>query len=508
MIAILLFSDDKRADWKVQPAVLLAITVAATNVLIPYALSEGVAVTWWVRSMNKTTQVSDLHNIWYFGSSLRGCLLSGRSFSFIALTGILVALTPINAPLLQRASSVTSAVSQTNVSLHISIAPEFPFGYTGTITGRAHAVALTTSNFSAIFRQEAIGVSINLTDSGCKERCAGTLQGAGYAIECSTSAMPFDLRSSNADGTINRAAMNGTDVFSASFTYREEYVPALASGKPLNFTAVYKSTKDCNGDLEVSSCTLIPALVEYKVLFTNNTIALDPAYSYKNDRLVRYTPPKFNDVVGGSTHGGMALALNGLYASAAHLEFSGAMGYELNISGAPAMQYATTHLNSSDLSTGCEVTWSNPTNNMLETARRLAFRTAVASANPSNATNIQTITATQEQQTLIYKSHYMYLGLALLVTLLGTLSIVPTFFGWWRLGRNVSLSPIEIAKAFDAQALVSSDSNTSVGRLLREVGGRRVMYGAGTGMGGREKLVMREPGLVRAPTDGDRFVGQ
>lgn len=65
----------------------------------------------------------------------------------------------------------------------------------------------------------------------------------------------------------------------------------------------------------------------------------------------------------------------------------------------------------------------------------------------------------------------MFIGLSALV-------VVPLLLKWWRLGRNVSLSPIEIARAFGApELIVGSGSNSSASELMREVGSRDIRYG-------------------------------
>src|ERR1700735_4658623 len=46
MIVILIRSNDQVANWIVQPAVLLAIASTAVNILLRYALSEGITVAW------------------------------------------------------------------------------------------------------------------------------------------------------------------------------------------------------------------------------------------------------------------------------------------------------------------------------------------------------------------------------------------------------------------------------------------------------------------------------
>ena len=82
------------------------------------------------------------------------------------------------------------------------------------------------------------------------------------------------------------------------------------------------------------------------------------------------------------------------------------------------------------------------------------------------------------------------------------------------------MSPVEIAKAFSAHMLYSSDSNATADQLLRDIGGRRVRYGAVAvvdgravgqdefvpyGMEARQKLEMADPGWVNKPSNGALF---
>jgi hypothetical protein len=215
----------------------------------------------------------------------------------------------------------------------------------------------------------------------------------------------------------------------------------------------------------------------------------------------------------------MALVLDALFNSFAHIQWAGAVGYDLSSTGAAAFEYSTR--NDSDPSdlTRCMITWKDPTNDMLATARQLAFRTAITAANTSNATDIQTMNALQENQVTIYRSNYLYLALALLFTLLSALCVAPIFHGWWRLGRKMTLSPIEIAKAFNAPSLANSDSNLAIKALLKEVGSRELIYGAisavqSTGYKGSsnetdvaEKLVIGGPEGFREPREGMVFRG-
>jgi hypothetical protein len=185
----------------------------------------------------------------------------------------------------------------------------------------------------------------NVTKSGCQGRCSGLLQAAGYAINCQDSVAPFNLSSAPAagnNGQVNTKITNGTNVFATNFTYGENTFSDSKGGAhpTLNYTSMYKSDGQCWGNLNVAQCTLKPALLEYHVILNNDTISLDPKYTYKDDGLIQYVPTWGNTMQGPTTHGGMYLALNSLFASSVHLRFSGAVGYDLQTTGAPALQYA------------------------------------------------------------------------------------------------------------------------------------------------------------------------
>lgn len=114
---------------------------------------------------------------------------------------------------------------------------------------------------------------------------------------------------------------------------------------------------------------------------------------------------------------------------------------------------------------------------MLASARELMFRTAIVAANSSE---VQTVSAVQIGQQAAYELHSLYLSLAVLVTASGIIFDAPTFHGYWTLGRTVSMSPIETAKALSAPMLDSVDSNANANTFLKEVGDRAIRHSAVT----------------------------
>jgi hypothetical protein len=58
----------------------------------------------------------------------------------------------------------------------------------------------------------------------------------------------------------------------------------------------------------------------------------------------------------------------------------------------------------------------------------------------------QTITGTVVESVEVFRTDFSFYVAAAAVELCSVLVILTTFWGWWRLGRSASLSPLEIAK--------------------------------------------------------------
>lgn len=77
----------------------------------------------------------------------------------------------------------------------------------------------------------------------------------------------------------------------------------------------------------------------------------------------------------------------------------------------------------------CNVSYSDPTDFLLQQARELMFRTAIAAGDSSH---IQTVLQSSQIRTVrIYRSNYLFLSLAVAVSLLAALIVLTTFNGYW-----------------------------------------------------------------------------
>lgn len=100
---------------------------------------------------------------------------------------------------------------------------------------------------------------------------------------------------------------------------------------------------------------------------------------------------------------------------------------------------------------------------------------------------------------------WFFLGAAI-VEIVCILFMAPTYWGWWRLRRHFSFSPLEIAKAFEAPLLANGNSNSSGSDLIREYGDVYVRYGAKRKDEGdsTRRLAFVESSSAEWPRQGDR----
>lgn len=511
-IAILIASDKKPiSDWTFQPTVYLSIASTLTNITLYFAFTKGVTISWWSRAMKDGTHLADLHRYWDYGGSLWAASTAGRRFNLVALACVLVAIAPINDPFLQRASRVTTAQQHSTPTLGISLAPAIPLGFSGYISGRGHDVSLYTTNFTPTVQAYNNRAPIIMGSTGCGGVCSAKVLAVGFAVNCSSYPFAFDLRPSPSD-PVGPATIDGTQAFISSFDWD------FLSAQNIGLNIQYKNSPACYGDLVVQNCTLRSATVQYPVVINGNdsTITLDPASTIYDDVVTKIGPTIVEDQQGPTTLGGLWLALSNRFNSEAHLRWVGAVGYELLNEGATANQYVLINGSGTDQDggfspgTSCSLYYQDPAN------EELMFRTAVAAANSSS---IQYVQAHQMSTRPIYESHYVFLAIATIVTGIAIACVSLTFHGYWRLGREFSMSPLEIATAFNAPMLRGAESNVDAKTLLNEVGGQAVKYGAvgtnetngivgeqyGTDILPNIRLQMADPQFTRTPQEGWRF---
>lgn len=103
------------------------------------------------------------------------------------------------------------------------------------------------------------------------------------------------------------------------------------------------------------------------------------------------------------------------------------------------------------------------------------------------------VTAQQRKSEPHYSIKRPYMYGALSATILCVLLILPVYWGFWELGRRVSLNPIEVANAFHAPMLASLHPNSGYADDIVKVAGQHYVRYAPTAdpaVGGRHRMIL------------------
>ncbi|EON64005.1 hypothetical protein W97_03235 [Coniosporium apollinis CBS 100218] len=495
-IAILIYADDSpREKWRPSPTVYLSIFVAMINISLHLAHAEGLNIAWWKRAMDRQASPDRLHETWERADSLYMAFASVHRFDPIALATIFVAFAPIAGPLLQRAVKPAISGPFGSTLVNVSIAEQLPMGWSGYYTGRSMNTAFTTQNFSNIVYEFNVNQEQRVTAEGCDGECLGKIRAAGFRVNCSESTIPFDLVPKFSDDGVTQLTYPDERIFAsyANFSFAEPEVIQVA--------VLHKPTGECSGDLVMQTCSLTLGSIEYPVIFEpiepidphNNTrrrwtklrvyldftatgLGLDPSatdYGMTGDAFLAHTSRTFRpsavikerDGDTFSTIGGVALALNGLYASEARSRFIGARGYEVTTQGSLAAGFSFVEeegLNTAELLNtpdGCRLGFWNPIDQILYAAHEFMFRSAIAAT--EYADPIPQLIKASRGKVPVWKSDIHYLGAAIVFSCLGIIFVTPLFNGFWRLSSFPSMSPIETAKCINQHQRSESNQNVS-----------------------------------------------
>lgn len=448
--------------WSHRPVVYLAIFSAAANVLLKYALCTSRVVSWWRLALKGST-LAELQSNWEHGSGVAGTLKPRNRFSFLASAQILVFLTVVDNPLLQQASSAVTRIIPQNTNLIIPFAPDpLPYGYTGWTVGRGSA-DVYTFNFTQTLRSFNNREAISLNYTGChiNSTCRGTVTGPGFDYSCHTSNKHYNISYKPGDST-------PVFSFNASLSWGESTM-SLSSFLKNDSNLAYKLAPP---PLLREDCQLNYAIVKYPISVHNGTILLQPRTANETIHYQGVPPETHGMGIWPTVLGGFCQWASDRYSASAELYMNGSP-FELDLTGDLAREYVK-NADSNEAFIDGSIAWVNPMNDVVNEIREVMFRTAVAA---SNSTYKQIVPSVDNFSTTVYESNYKYLAAAMTVMILATISVLPSLSGWRHLGRPTSLSPLEIAKAFDAPMLRECGSNTTVREALSVVENKKVQYG-------------------------------
>ncbi|KAK7185151.1 hypothetical protein DPSP01_000732 [Paraphaeosphaeria sporulosa] len=548
-------------DWKVghdnaQPHVYISVFEMAMNFLILFALVEGVVLRFWRQLLHGTTldSIHDTYESMYLWSAIKRIVR--LNFNLVAVACIVASVSFSRGPLFHRALTIVNNVHKSfEGTMDLKIAP-YPLEQFFTSND---SDPRQQGDVKPIFPELIKGLSAGNSlvydqTTSCGDYCTGVIQGYTFKATCHSTVRPIDLNTAlqeckactteqcRSDCELRRTSLSST-FFSTSYE---------AANDSLILTSIFKNMTSCSGNIQVQSCTLTPVKGDMAFVITNGTI--DRRFDVPTSQI--HNAVLSNDHAFVGTY--LPLALNALFPPvsanvsassdfsrldytkctqtgkirdlAGSIDTSAPSGTCSNSTIDPALfinDPSTAYAAKYEPSTGedplCGTVWKDPMPDMIKAMQNLAFRTTVAMATAPDSlfapsltgatlANLrsnwtQSIPVTGYRTLPIYHISSLLVALGVVFSLIGVVAVVPLYYGFWEMGRKVSLNPLEIARAFGAPFMEGLDGNTTPDMISVERGGMGVKYGALDRYGEQKKLRVEESGkvTVRMPWQGEIF---
>ncbi|KAK5174616.1 Serine carboxypeptidase 3 [Saxophila tyrrhenica] len=530
-LGILVASDGAAVSgWSASPSIYLATCTAIANLAMRYACIQGVVIAWWVRARKGST-LARLHYDWRSGATLGGALAAGRRTGLLGLATIFSTLALIDGPLLQRSSSVVPSTLHEPVSLQVSMAQEIARGSTGfwiaseemdygthvntpfnkTMPGvDGTKVSNDIWTFTEDFMDEVATLYYSNAPlpglvHGCVDKCLVTIRAPAVAVvECTPYSISVDYHEAMSLLAVQRDSTGAGPLNQQAFVTAAALDPTGQSHETINLLAGYSTTTDCAGTYHYTACTLQSAIGEYNITVAGNLSSIETLGTPRIVALANDT--RTNGIVEG---GGHASTLAGVMAIYSEPWQSQVTAY--NDRGRVSWQtYNQQRLfqYEGDYSGDCP-SFVDPLGDMIASLNKLMVYTGAAMArndfawldarmDPGIAAQTNTtVEGTTVGDQNVFRTDYWWFLAAALVEITCICFVAPTYWGYWRLGRSMSFSPLEIAKAFEAPLLAGCHSNSTGRDLARAVGDMPVKYGSE----GSDELAFVSPKPFRGRQD-------
>lgn len=534
--AILLVSDGTSLeDWKIgddnaQPHVYVSVFEMIMNFLILFALANGVVIKFWRQLLHGTT-LGSLHDT-YESVHLWPAMkrVARLRFEIVAVASILTLISFTRGPLFQRALTLNEHARKDSTDIvDLRIAPHPLRQFFESNDSDPRKQGGPTSIFSDLVKGLITGNPLPYEQpSPCGDYCTGIVKAYTLKATCNSEARNINLDTN-------------TTLFSIGYEQVDN---------SLTLVSVHKNTTSCNGDIYVQRCTLKQATSDIPIVITNGTIDqrsdvfvsnfYDEILPIDDSFMKTYWPLAFNRLFS-------AVSVNATAPSdPGNLEYTKCVQNEAtsNVAGGsvvspttcsnstsnpilfsndPSVMYADKYEPTTGEDSLCGLSWHDPMPDMISKMQSLAFRTTVAMAIAPDSLFAPSLTGstladlrsnwTQQVSVTGYSivSSYhvspLLVGLGIALSLVGVAAILPLYYGFWEMGRQVSLNPLEIARAFGAPIMNGLDGNTTPGMIAVERGGMAVKYGALDRYGQEKRLRVEESGraTVRTPWQGELF---
>jgi hypothetical protein len=533
------------ASHPTTPNVFLNLINQISSLGLITAIGQGLAIAWWRKALRGGT-LETLHRNHAYSTSFLAVITSGKYFNTIALAALMAKFAVIDSTLYQKATIATMEFKPNymNATVDAWIWTSWPShigGIPGT-DGKMRALDYSFGNTITQFQTRIGNGKVHDTDAlfqNCPpgQTCGGHLAALGFSYNCSTSVTNIDYGAWRLQNATGPPQNDGFPLWSVNFN--TIWPSESQSYTSINLTMLYVNTtegpaKSCPGTLTWRTCEIRPAVVQYPMA----VLAADPKQPFNVTHLQfsnsstdkhLFSAPMTDSQIDGltvvsvtdldedptnaSTVGAITYSLNNLFQSQAYLNWS--VDWDLTATGVGATSEFTAN-STDDIADFCDYRLdytmegqADPFIALLRQINQFAFTAALyLSDAPSFAPSdrvpkgFQTVSFNTSVKGYVeeYQTNYKYLAGALVATMVTVVAVLPVYWGFWQLGRKVSLAPFDIANAFNAPIFDgAAKKNADVDTLLAEVGQRRVQYGQMLRGNAAGQLGMAEPHHVQSP---------
>ncbi|KAI5269609.1 hypothetical protein E4T47_06963 [Aureobasidium subglaciale] len=561
-VIVLLISNGRRQEqWadKIGPNVLLSGFNGVSNICFGIAIGNGVAITWWRKALKGAT-IQDLHRSWAFSASIKDVVLYGKYFNFIALAALAAKLTIIDGILLQKAATTEVGPDpQRDVTLTLSVNSTMPFTGLFDTSGDTYYPEYPDW-FAKVIDSWSHNSGVLPNDiSDCQGVCLFQVNGTGFEIDCTSAETNVDYASLAYQASVDLLNQydnaTGTSYFDDTRTlyydiFNITFMPIYGTtGVGNGYSTIemriqttitnQTTATSCPSTLIEHVCTLRPAIVQYPVTIEVTPFTVDnnpqlivsnmylgynttsyggvvyyqdwdtvPPYDKSIKQQSNVTFVRYEDVLENhdtetrdakTVIGGIASALDQYLAGLAQISYNAtAERFKVFRDRAAEGRYNVP----APADHGCNYTFEDPLNDIVNQINLLMFALSMnvweLDYPDFNSTIYMDHPAMQYSTSIHYKTnpHFMYGAIASIIVCI--LCVLPSYYGYWQLGREVTLGPFEIANAFRAPVLDHpAVANAGVKDLIREVGNRQVKYGEMIHHDAPGRLAIAEPESIR-----------
>jgi hypothetical protein len=286
--------------------------------------------------------------------------------------------------------------------------------------------------------------------------------------------------------------------------------PEHPAGQSTLLYTSYVRPNPANYSLLVQECTFSTAFLNMTIDIANDSsVVLSSQYGQPQDRLI--------EPIGSPTISADQGILGG-FLQAMRDAYEGYVLWDTNegsnvVSGSgPRLYGDTTNVTQTSINvvingtntTALAVPFRSPLVDFTNTLNELALRYALADVPDADAVRVknneafisqsrdsrntslpaktrlsktQTVVLDEARVVSVFRVNYRYALGASCVVLLASIATAPLLSGWRHAGRQFTVSPLEVAKAFDAPLLAAVPSGALVGTVIRDMGDVQVRYG-------------------------------